>query len=119
MTQKFQSRRRFLQNAAFASVATFAAPYVKTAHSAGKLSLGIWDHWVPGVNAVLRTICEEWGSINGVEVTVDLPAAEYDEQRAPRVEGAGSMKFARCRRRFATTEVLQRDGSRRRSASRE
>ena len=72
MTQKFQSRRRFLQNAAFASVATLAAPYVKTAHSAGKLSLGIWDHWVPGVNAVLRTICEEWGSINGVEVTVDF-----------------------------------------------
>ncbi|HIB55561.1 MAG TPA: carbohydrate ABC transporter substrate-binding protein [Alphaproteobacteria bacterium] len=67
-----QSRRHFLRNAAAASIATFAAPYVKAARSAGKLSLGIWDHWVPGVNAVLRTICEEWGNANGVEVTIDF-----------------------------------------------
>ncbi|MFP6716693.1 MAG: ABC transporter substrate-binding protein, partial [Alphaproteobacteria bacterium] len=61
MIRRNQSRRHFLRNAAAASIATFAAPYVKAARSAGKLSLGIWDHWVPGVNAVLRTICEEWG----------------------------------------------------------
>ena len=66
-----QTRRRFLGLTA-ASAATLAVPYVKSTHSAGKLSLGIWDHWVPGVNDVLRSICEDWGNANGVEVTIDF-----------------------------------------------
>jgi hypothetical protein len=27
-----------------------AAPFVRTANAAGKLSIGFWDHWVPGAN---------------------------------------------------------------------
>jgi len=56
-----------------ASAAAFAGfPYIKTAHSAGKLKLALWDHWVPGVNDVLRRFCEQWGADNGVEVSVDF-----------------------------------------------
>ena len=53
-----------------------------------------------------------------VEMPIDLPAAQ-DHESGARVEGAGSMKLAWRRRRFATTEVLQRDGGRRRNAARE
>ena len=66
------SRRTFLKTAASAGAFSLAAPYVKTSHSAGSLSLGIWDHWVPGVNKVLENICKEWGDANGVEVNIDF-----------------------------------------------
>ena len=66
------TRRRFVQLGAGATAAVSAAPYIKTAHSAGSLALGIWDHWVPGVNDVMRKICVDWGTANNVEVTVDF-----------------------------------------------
>ena len=65
------SRRRFNQTAAGAA-ALMGFPYIKSASSAGKLSIGTIDHWIPGNNAVLREICEQWGADNGVEVTVDF-----------------------------------------------
>ena len=71
MKSSHSNRRKFLQLTA-AGAATVAFPYIKSSHSAGKLSLGIWDHWVPGVNDVLRSICEDWGKANGVEVTIDF-----------------------------------------------
>ena len=67
------SRRQLLKTTAAASAAAFTSfPHIKTARSAGKLKLGLWDHWVPGANDVLRQICEQWGANNGVEVTVDF-----------------------------------------------
>jgi hypothetical protein len=66
------SRRRFLKTTALATGATLAAPYIKTAHSAGTLALGMWDHWVPGANDVLARMCQEWGEANNVEVTLDF-----------------------------------------------
>ena len=65
------SRRRFLQTTALGAAAV-AAPYVKTAHSAGKLSLGLWDHWVPGANEVMRQIITDWGQKNNVDTQVDF-----------------------------------------------
>ena len=65
------SRRRFLGTGSAAAVA-MAAPYVKTARSAGRLELGVQDHWVPGVNPVVERICTEWGQQNNVEVKVDF-----------------------------------------------
>ena len=65
------SRRRVLKTLGVASVAA-GFPYIKTSRSAGRLALGLWDHWVPGANDVLRQICEQWGANNGVEVTVDF-----------------------------------------------
>jgi hypothetical protein len=66
------SRRRFLKTTALATGATLAAPYVKTAHSAGKLALGMWDHWVPGANAVLDKMCKDWAQQNNVDITIDF-----------------------------------------------
>ncbi len=70
-TQASVSRRTFIGTAAAAAGVT-GAPYVKHAHSAGKLKLGLWDHWVPGANAVLEQILTRWGEDNGVEVTIDF-----------------------------------------------
>lgn len=69
---KFQKRRDFIKTTAAAGAVVISAPYIKGCSSAGKLSLGLWDHWVPGANDVTREICESWGRDNGVEVTVDF-----------------------------------------------
>lgn len=66
------SRRRFLETTALAGAAAVAAPYVKSAYSAGKLTLGLWDHWVPGANEALDKICQAWGEKNKVDVKVDF-----------------------------------------------
>ena len=46
-------RRKFIKTVGIVGSTTIIAPYIKTATSAGKLSLGIWDHWIPGANDVL------------------------------------------------------------------
>ena len=71
---KKQSRRQFIKTAAAAGAvgaASIVAPFTRTAHSAGKLNVGLWDHWVPGANDVSRGLIEEWAAANNVEVTVD------------------------------------------------
>jgi hypothetical protein len=65
------TRRRFLKTTAAAATATIAAPYMRTAYSAGKLNMGFWDHWVPGANDTLSAIVTEWGEKNHVEVHID------------------------------------------------
>jgi ABC-type glycerol-3-phosphate transport system substrate-binding protein len=64
------TRRRLLTTAA-ASTAVLAMPHVRGAHAAGQLSMGFWDHWVPGGNNASRTLVEEWGAKNKVEVQID------------------------------------------------
>jgi ABC-type glycerol-3-phosphate transport system substrate-binding protein len=64
------SRRRFLATTA-ASTVSIAMPHVRGAHAAGKLSIGFWDHWVPGANSASKTLCEEWGAKEKVEVSID------------------------------------------------
>jgi ABC-type glycerol-3-phosphate transport system substrate-binding protein len=64
------SRRRFLATTA-ATTATLATPYVRGAYAAGKLSIGFWDHWVPGANNASKQLCEEWGAKEKVEVSID------------------------------------------------
>ncbi|HTR86524.1 MAG TPA: extracellular solute-binding protein [Reyranella sp.] len=49
-----------------------AAPYVRSAHAAGTLTIGLWDHWVPGANEVQAAIIKEWADKNKVEVKVDF-----------------------------------------------
>ena len=46
--------------------------HVRTAAAAGKLSAGLWDHWVPGANDVMRKLVNEWGEKNKVEVSIDF-----------------------------------------------
>src|SRR2546430_2429645 len=64
------SRRRFLTTTA-ATTATLAMPYVRGAHAAGKLSMGFWDHWVPGANNASMALVNEWAAKEKVEVSID------------------------------------------------
>jgi len=49
-----------------------AAPFVRGAHAAGKLSVGFWDHWVPGANDATLALVKEWGEKEKVDVTLDF-----------------------------------------------
>jgi ABC-type glycerol-3-phosphate transport system substrate-binding protein len=73
------SRRKFIKRAALATTAAIAAPYMRTAYSAGRLTLGCWDHWVPGANDTLTKICNEWGEKNHVEVNIDYITSQGDK----------------------------------------
>ena len=64
------NRSRFLKTTV-ATTAVIAMPYVRGAYAAGKLSIGFWDHWVPGANKASQQLCEEWGAKNKVEVQID------------------------------------------------
>ena len=68
MPKRTMTRRHFLATTA---AVTIAAPFVRGAHAAGKLSIGFWDHWVPGANNASKALCEEWGAKEKVEVSID------------------------------------------------
>jgi len=65
------TRRRFLATTAAASAVTLAPPFIRGAHAAGKLSVGFWDHWVPGANDTLTKICNEWAAKEKVDIKID------------------------------------------------
>ena len=52
------TRRTVLQTAAATTL--LATPFMRGAHAAGKLSVGFWDHWVPGANEPLEKLCRGW-----------------------------------------------------------
>src|SRR6516164_9684257 len=70
MPNKKFSRRDFLATTAASTVA-LAMPHVRGAYAAGKLSLGLWDHWVPGANNATTALINEWAEKEKVEVAVD------------------------------------------------
>ena len=72
MKKQLYSRRNILRKAMLTGTVGLVAPYIKTASSAGKLSLGLWDHWIPGANDVLENIIVSWGEKNGVDIKVDF-----------------------------------------------
>jgi ABC-type glycerol-3-phosphate transport system substrate-binding protein len=65
------TRRKMLETTALGAAAAVAAPYVRGAYAAGKLTLGFWDHWVPGANNTMTKLCQEWGEKEKVEVAID------------------------------------------------
>ncbi|KAB2919539.1 MAG: extracellular solute-binding protein [Hyphomicrobiaceae bacterium] len=71
MKRRTFTRRRFMATTAAASATMIAAPFVRTASAAGKISIGFWDHWVPGANNATKTLTEEWGAKEKVEVQID------------------------------------------------
>ena len=77
MNRTLLTRRTVLQTAA--AVTTLAAPFVRGAHAAGKLSVGTWDHWVPGASEVLGKICREWAEREKVDLTFDLITSNGDK----------------------------------------
>jgi hypothetical protein len=62
------SRRSFSRLAAGTAL---AAPFVRGAHAAGKLTIGFWDHWVPGANDACTALVQEWAAREKVEVQID------------------------------------------------
>src|SRR5476649_202294 len=67
------SRRRALKVAAAASALPLV--HIRTAGAAGKLSLAIWDHWVPTGDAALKKLVDVWAEKNKVEVQLDFLTA--------------------------------------------
>src|SRR4051794_28287918 len=65
------SRRQFVAATALSSAALITAPYIRGAHAAGKLSMGFWDHWVPGANKASTELVNEWAAKEKVEVSID------------------------------------------------
>ena len=65
------SRRQFVAVTAATSVALVTAPYVRGAYAAGKLSIGFWDHWVPGANKTLTDLVNEWAAKEKIEAQID------------------------------------------------
>jgi ABC-type glycerol-3-phosphate transport system substrate-binding protein len=65
------SRRQFVTTTAMSSAALIAAPYVRGAYAAGKLSIGFWDHWVPGANKTSTDLVNQWAEKEKVEVQID------------------------------------------------
>ncbi len=67
------SRRSALRLGAAATV--LPSVHIRTAGAAGKLSIGFWDHWVPGANEVMAKQVREWADKNKVEVMADFIAS--------------------------------------------
>src|SRR5476649_2141095 len=71
MSRRNLSRRQFVAATALSSAALITAPYVRGAHAAGTLSMGFWDHWVPGANKACTDLINEWAAKEKVEVSID------------------------------------------------
>ena len=71
MSRRKLTRREFVAATAATSAALIAAPYVRSAHAAGKVSIGFWDHWVPGANKTSTDLVNEWAEKEKVEVQID------------------------------------------------
>jgi ABC-type glycerol-3-phosphate transport system substrate-binding protein len=70
MNSRNVTRRRFLATTAATGLA-LSMPHVRGANAAGKLSIGFWDHWVPGANETSKKLVHEWAEKEKVEVTID------------------------------------------------
>ncbi|MGC1640033.1 MAG: ABC transporter substrate-binding protein, partial [Pseudolabrys sp.] len=81
MGQSRLSRRAVLKTAALGSAAAITSPYVSGVYAAGTLSLGCWDHWVPGANKALDKLCKEWGDKNKVDVHVDYITSQGEKDK--------------------------------------
>jgi ABC-type glycerol-3-phosphate transport system substrate-binding protein len=83
MSTSSVTRRTVLKAAALTppaiAVSSLAGPFVHGAYAAGKLSIGTWDHWVPGASQVLEKMCKEWAEKEKVELTFDLITSTGDK----------------------------------------
>ena len=49
--------------------------HIRTAGAAGKLSVALWDHWVPAGERAMRKLIDAWADKNKVEVQLDFLTA--------------------------------------------
>ena len=54
------ARRGFVTRTGAVAATFIAAPFVRGAHAAGKLSLALWDHWVPNANDATKALIDQW-----------------------------------------------------------
>jgi ABC-type glycerol-3-phosphate transport system substrate-binding protein len=71
MKMKWLTRRRLLATSAAASTVAITSPFVRTAGAAGKLTIGLWDHFVPTANKTSDELVQEWAAKEMVEVQID------------------------------------------------
>jgi ABC-type glycerol-3-phosphate transport system substrate-binding protein len=64
------SRRKALRLGAAATALPLV--HIRTAGAAGKLSLALWDHWVPTGDAAMKQLIDAWAEKNKVEVQLDF-----------------------------------------------
>jgi ABC-type glycerol-3-phosphate transport system substrate-binding protein len=69
-SRRRMTRRQTLRLGAAATALPLV--HVSTAGAAGRLSLGLWDHWVPDGSPAMRKLVEAWGEKNKVEVQLDM-----------------------------------------------
>ena len=81
MKRSNMTRRTALRTTTLGAAAVLAAPYVRGAYAAGKLTLGCWDHWVPGANNTLTKLCNEWGEKNKVELHIDYITSQGEKDK--------------------------------------
>jgi hypothetical protein len=81
MRRSSVTRRGVLKYAALGTTAAIAAPYISPTYAAGRLTLGCWDHWVPGANSALSKLCNEWGEKNKVEVQIDFITSQGEKDK--------------------------------------
>jgi ABC-type glycerol-3-phosphate transport system substrate-binding protein len=55
-----------------AAAAALPLVHIRTAHAAGKVSVGFWDHWVPAGNEVMRKQVAAFADQNKVDVQADF-----------------------------------------------
>ena len=55
---------------------------MRGAYAAGKLSIGFWDHWVPGANKTSTDLVKEWAAKEKVEVSIDYIPSQGNEYPA-------------------------------------
>src|SRR5437763_13712346 len=81
MLKRSLTRRSILKTAALTPpvLAAGSLPFVHGAYAAGKLSIGAWDHWVPGATQVLEKMCQEWAAKEKVELTFDAITSNGDK----------------------------------------
>src|SRR5882757_10737554 len=80
MRKRRMTRRHFLATTA-ASTAIIAIPHVRGAYAAGKLSMGFWDHWVPGANNASTELVNEWAAKEKIEVSIDYITSQGNKNQ--------------------------------------
>src|SRR5262249_48101468 len=76
MAHRLITPRTLLRTAATTAL---AAPFVRGAYAAGSLSVGFWDHWVPGANDTLTKLCNEWAAKEKVDIKIDYITSQADK----------------------------------------
>ena len=85
-----------------------AAPFVRSANAAGSLTIGLWDHWVPGANEVQSAIIKEWAD-KGISPLTNKVVTDPALQKLVQ-DGVRKMAAIDKKNRARLTEVVKKHG---------